>query len=231
MIKYFSKIRQKLIAEGKLLNYLKYAIGEILLVVIGILLALQINNWNESRKHKIAESEFLTGIKSDISDDKTFIEFVLNRIKPKIEVYNQLNKDLQLDYMENKMEIDSLLGIYLFVGQRTFYPITGSFQSAVAGNEINTYKNKLLIRSIIKLYNSTYPRIIENGQDLDDRWAQISQKYSHERRIGRFDQLNDPAFSLILDDIHFHFVQLQWYHEALINSIEEIDSIIDKIKD
>lgn len=230
MLQFFRKIRHKLLSEGKITNYFKYAIGEILLVVIGILIALQINNWNESRKHKIAESEFLAGIKSDLNDDKTFIEFVLNRINPKIEVYNQLNKDVQLDYLENIMEVDSLLGIYLFVGQRTFYPITGSFQSSVAGNEINTYKNKLLIRSIIKLYNSTYPRIIENGQNLDERWAQISQKYSHERRIGRFDQLNDTGFSLILDDIHFHFVQLQWYHEALINSIEEIGSIIEKIE-
>jgi len=230
MIKLFRNLRQNLLQEGKITKYLKYAIGEIFLVVIGILIALQINNWNESRKHKIAESEFLAGIKSDLNDDKTFIEFVLNIIKPKIEVYNQLNKDVQLDYMDHKMEIDSLLGTYLFVGQRTFYPITGSFQSSVAGNEINTYKNTLLIRSIIKLYNSTYTRIIENGQILDERWAQISQKYSHERRIGRFDQLNDPAFSLILDDIHFHFIQLKFYHDILINSIEEIDHIIDKIQ-
>ena len=59
MIKFFRKIRQKLLAEGlpagqagKAVNYLKYAIGEIVLVMIGILLALQINNWNEHRKNK-----------------------------------------------------------------------------------------------------------------------------------------------------------------------------------
>jgi len=49
MIKLFRNIRQKLVAEGKTTNYLKYAIGEIVLVVIGILIALQINNWNESQ--------------------------------------------------------------------------------------------------------------------------------------------------------------------------------------
>lgn len=47
MIKFFRNIRQNLLAEGKIGKYLKYASGEIILVVIGILIALQINNWNE----------------------------------------------------------------------------------------------------------------------------------------------------------------------------------------
>jgi len=50
MIKFFRKIRQQLLAEGAVKKYLLYAIGEILLVVIGILIALQINNWNEQQK-------------------------------------------------------------------------------------------------------------------------------------------------------------------------------------
>ncbi|MDF0717405.1 DUF6090 family protein [Muricauda sp. 334s03] len=56
MIKLFRNIRKKLLSEGKTANYLKYAIGEIVLVVIGILIALQINNWNEHRKELQKES-------------------------------------------------------------------------------------------------------------------------------------------------------------------------------
>ena len=52
MIKFFRKIRQKLLSENKFSKYLVYAIGEIVLVVIGILIALQINNWNENRKNE-----------------------------------------------------------------------------------------------------------------------------------------------------------------------------------
>ena len=49
MIKFFRKIRQKLLGKGKIRRYLVYALGEILLVMIGILLALQVNNWNEEK--------------------------------------------------------------------------------------------------------------------------------------------------------------------------------------
>jgi len=53
MIKFFRKIRYDLMGKNKTGKYLKYAIGEIILVVIGILIALQINNWNESKKYNV----------------------------------------------------------------------------------------------------------------------------------------------------------------------------------
>ncbi|MCL6257665.1 DUF6090 family protein [Aquiflexum sp. TKW24L] len=66
MISLFRKIRQKLLEENKAGNYLKYAIGEIFLVVIGILIALQVNNWNEQRKDKIKSYSYLVRLNEDI---------------------------------------------------------------------------------------------------------------------------------------------------------------------
>jgi hypothetical protein len=66
MIKFFRKIRQKMLAENKFRKYLIYAIGEIALVVIGILIAVQINNWNESRKDVQREIKMLTDLQNDI---------------------------------------------------------------------------------------------------------------------------------------------------------------------
>ncbi|MGB5264769.1 MAG: DUF6090 family protein, partial [Lutimonas sp.] len=59
MIPFFRKIRKKMADDNRPLKYMRYAIGEILLVVIGILIALQINNWNEDRVKKIALKEHL----------------------------------------------------------------------------------------------------------------------------------------------------------------------------
>jgi Family of unknown function (DUF6090) len=69
MIKFFRKIRYDLMEKNRMGKYVKYAIGEIILVVIGILIALQINNWNEKRKINIIEKEILTSIYHSIAAD------------------------------------------------------------------------------------------------------------------------------------------------------------------
>lgn len=78
MIKLFRNIRKNLFDQGKTSKYFKYAIGEIFLVVIGILIALQINNWNENRKANIEETALLESLYENLllvnQQSKTFIE-------------------------------------------------------------------------------------------------------------------------------------------------------------
>ena len=83
MIKFFRKIRQNLLMKNKTGKYFKYAIGEIVLVVIGILIALQINNWNEQRKDNIKEQAMLKRLEK---------EFISNReqLLDKIQLRNTL---------------------------------------------------------------------------------------------------------------------------------------------
>ena len=78
MIKFFRKIRYNLMEQNKTAKYLKYAIGEIVLVVIGILIALQINNWNENRKSDIFENEILTQIRANLIKDKSVLADYIN---------------------------------------------------------------------------------------------------------------------------------------------------------
>lgn len=66
MISLFRKIRQKLLAENRVTRYLIYAVGEIFLVVIGILIALQVNNYREGQQTKARETAFLHGLRSDL---------------------------------------------------------------------------------------------------------------------------------------------------------------------
>ena len=80
MIRFFRKIRQKLLIENKVSKYLLYAIGEILLVMIGILLALQVNNWNDKRKTHSQENSYLLRLKSEIKSDTIAFVFKFPRI-------------------------------------------------------------------------------------------------------------------------------------------------------
>ncbi|MFK7812792.1 MAG: DUF6090 family protein [Maribacter sp.] len=101
MIKFFRKIRQKLLTENKFSKYLIYAIGEIVLVVIGILIALSINNWNQARIDKKSESKYLTDIKKEIQNNNSVLDFYIeNRLPYKIEGLLSAKK-----YSEENIEI------------------------------------------------------------------------------------------------------------------------------
>jgi hypothetical protein len=96
MIKLFRKIRQNLIMENKTSKYLKYAIGEIILVVIGILIALQINNWNEDRKLEKVEISMLIELKSNL-------ETTLKNFKnDTIQNLNTIHQYKKIDYYINE---------------------------------------------------------------------------------------------------------------------------------
>ena len=66
MLKFFRKIRQNLLSEGKTGKYIKYAIGEIILVVIGILIAVQINDWNNNRIEKKSDYQLIEALITDL---------------------------------------------------------------------------------------------------------------------------------------------------------------------
>ncbi|WP_143064722.1 DUF6090 family protein [Hyunsoonleella jejuensis] len=101
MMKFFRKIRQNLLSEGKTAKYFKYAIGEIILVMIGILLALQVNNWNNERLAEKQMRSFLHGIINDLKSDTLQFE---NRIQ----IFNNLKEHKKtLLQLSNFEEIDS----------------------------------------------------------------------------------------------------------------------------
>ena len=90
MIKFFRNIRFKLTAENKVGKYLLYAVGEILLVVIGILIALQVNNWNEGRKNELKETLLVKNIIEDLRLDAVHIDQSLDEVANQMQVIDQL---------------------------------------------------------------------------------------------------------------------------------------------
>ncbi|MFD2915817.1 DUF6090 family protein [Psychroserpens luteus] len=82
MIKFFRKVRHKMLTENKFSKYLIYSIGEIILVVIGILIALSINNWNEEKQQKKVLNNIYATIKADLQQDIKNIDKIVNSSQP-----------------------------------------------------------------------------------------------------------------------------------------------------
>jgi len=125
MIKFFRNIRQSLIMENKTSKYLKYAIGEIVLVVIGILIALQINNWNQNRINKDYELKMLRELVEDLKLDTTFMNVQFKRIERFEESVNLVLNDPQ--NLKEKGNLFLFSGVY-------FIQNTKSIETIKAGN-------------------------------------------------------------------------------------------------
>jgi hypothetical protein len=171
MIKFFRKIRQNLLIENKTGKYFKYAIGEIVLVVIGILIALQINNWNENRKDYAKSKNYLSEIISDLKKDT--INF-----NDGIEVLNKLIADEEwvlstFDYTFNDVDRlwDCFSGWYMDyeINDRTFQKIQNEGNSRLVGFDSLAEK--------INNYYTTVKARTESFTDWDEKDVTERQTY------------------------------------------------------
>lgn len=148
MIKFFRKIRYDLMEKNKTGKYLKYAIGEIILVVIGILIALQINNWNEKRKEGQELNDYLIKISENIGEDLKVVESHLKR-RQRI----QTNSRKNLLHIFNK-QYDSLSipqNVEIFV-DFNFAPRRNGFQALTNSGYINKLKRSQLDSLLYRYY-------------------------------------------------------------------------------
>ena len=110
MIKFFRNIRKSLINEGKTRKYFRYASGEIILVVIGILIALQINNWNESRKEHLQESILLEQLLSDFNSNLEQLDQKISMREDFIYSVKQLFRYIDNPLIASKDSVDIYIG-------------------------------------------------------------------------------------------------------------------------
>ena len=178
MIKFFRKIRQKLLSENKFSKYLIYAIGEIVLVVIGILIALSINNWNENVKKLQQEKIYYCKIKEDLESDKININISLESLNERIFSTKRALNNLY-DGVDDKSVI---LEDYLTaIRSIKFLPSKLAIQDIVSSGKLENLKDANLKNVILKHYSDldgALNRIVENNKDVS--------KYVYEYDLSDF---------------------------------------------
>ncbi|MEA1786067.1 DUF6090 family protein [Arenibacter sp. GZD96] len=153
MLKIFRNIRKKLLSQNRFTQYLAYAIGEILLVVIGILIALQINTWNQNRANTTKEHEYLVGIKNDL-------ETQIEQFKNSSRIYEMIidkGEAILVDFGKkgNLLDIDSINTKLSFMMYSIPFPsVTTTFNELNSTGQFNLIKEKSLRSDIIKYYQN-----------------------------------------------------------------------------
>jgi hypothetical protein len=156
MIKIFRKIRQHLLSENKFSKYLLYAIGEIILVVIGILIALQINNWNEEKKENNTTSILAISLIDDLQKDKAFLTNAIAFSEIKIKNCDTLLQLLSVS--QKNWEIESIYKKINIVGQSNpFFPTTGTYQQIVTSGNLKSFEQ--LIANKLNAYDMQLKKI------------------------------------------------------------------------
>lgn len=151
MIKFFRKIRQSLISQGKTGQYFKYAISEIVLVVIGILIALSLNNWSENRKLEKEELGLLAEVKSNL--EATLENFRIDSLynHETIRLYGRINDYVEADLPYNE-ELDSAFAALTFWSSP--FAISMAYKT-LQNKGIDIIKNKSLKNELVALYDVT----------------------------------------------------------------------------
>lgn len=172
MINFFRKIRHQLFTTNKFSKYLLYAIGEIILVVIGILIALQINNWNNQKLLNKAEVKSYQNIKRQIKEDKaelTQVKGYNNYFKKSSEIANKIIE------AQDYSKVDSLALMAMGLSLYTDFHSSGHiYQTLVNSGDIKLLKNSEIPSKLQKL-EMTYINV-NNLEDI--HWEIIINELS-----------------------------------------------------
>ena len=235
MIKFFRKIRQNLLNEGKTSKYFKYAIGEIVLVVIGILIALQLNNWSQDSKNKSMELETLQSLKLDLISSQNQIERKIYSTKESIK-YDSIVL-LHLKQKLPKIDKDSLNRLITeHFAPSTFDPEEGILNEIINTGKLNIIKNPK-IRSFITSWNMNIREIKEMEdalvRHLSNHKEPMFYKSLSYRNISSHLEETSLEWNpdILLDDIQFENIIVKSYavNRTLVDRQKNFNKLISEI--
>ncbi|WP_052958665.1 DUF6090 family protein [Maribacter thermophilus] len=218
MIKFFRKIRQSFLAEEKTVNYLKYAFGEIVLVVIGILIALQINNCNENRKDGIKEQIVLTQLKDDYLSDLSQLE---EKMTTRTNMINAAFRILKaFDEPENIVRDSLIKDIAQIANDPTFDPVQNDLISSGNLRLIQDEKLKRLL--------SNWSSDVVALREIEAVWSEIAN-HTLENVLRELGISRDVTNSFMNDINHIWLLDKnQNYHKKEIG-VSKLSSPLQQI--
>ena len=235
MLRFFHQIRQRLLTENRFSKYLLYAVGEIVLVMVGILLALQVNTWNEERKDRILEKEVLISLKQTLESNVSILEERVSYFNTALE-----SGKIIMEVIDSNLPYNDSLGFHFsraVNGYGGADVISSVGFEALKSSGFSLIMNKTLKNDILKLFETTYRNLIS----VDNTFLRYNPYYKEV--VGRL-FYQDKAFSLkpydynslfgsasfysVLKDYHFN---CGWMKEETIQGLSETRRVLQLINE
>ncbi len=228
-MKIFRKIRYELMEKNKVRNYLKYAVGEIILVMIGILLALQVNNWNENKKDRIKEQAILIELHKDF---KKNLDTFYPVKRSQLSTFNSGNIVFRnIHNLDKKESRDSLFrhATNMFGGY-PYHPSNGVVESLISSGDFNLIKNDTL-RKFLVSWKDALTGYTENVTMDINLWTNMIEPYI----IQNGDFLNPESEKnkkLFVDPVFMNMlVRKHFFQRNIVSSMNGEDGIEHYLKE
>ena len=211
-----------MIEEGNLKRYLIYAIGEILLVVIGILIALQINNWNEVRKESGKSHEIMQEIKENLEYNNARFKQEIKEEEAVVHSIDIVQDNLKM----NKGYHDSLDFHFLNVAYWPGSVKKSSVYEALKSQGVDIIKSAGLRKAIIDLYEGKYQEIAEVGRTSEDNvsktmWPMFTALFETQPSVPNqaFESLKVTPFDYgeVVKSQHYIGFLSWWRHSRVVS--------------
>ncbi len=219
MIKFFRRIRYDLMEKNKTGKYLKYAIGEIVLVVIGILIALQVNNWNEQRKLETQELIYLKRLKKELESDVVYFEIQIQEggevMNSALQFINQMYKT-----QNSPEEVTALLIKFNPRTERLILQ-NSTFEELKSSGKLSLISNDSLRSEIIDFYR-TSQHLIRIMDDYNDLTIDI---------LGNLDfnmfKLNEYWMNAVYTDKNLiHLTDWEFFNDPSSQKFKQVENLV-----
>ena len=229
MIKIFRKIRQKFLDKNNIGKYIFYAIGEILLVVIGILIALQVNNWNQKKIETKKEAFHLENILANLQDDlDNQIIPCMQKTERQIDGFNLLNTGL---YENDNISNDSIRKLFFqFLAQWDLVLNTVAFEN-LKSTGMDVISNDSIKIALLTLYGHNYEHV-KNLQEYYDKthYDRVSTWF-HDNNIEMWEKLTNEDKRTIQKDKRLYSGMKSEARYSLRKYLGELENIKPKLGD
>ncbi|NKI30943.1 hypothetical protein [Croceivirga thetidis] len=184
MIKFFRRIRQKLLSENRFSKYLVYAIGEIILVMVGILLALQVNTWNANREDREREALLIQQLHLEMQDNLEQFKTVQENISRLVNSGKEIVSVFPLN-AKNVQEEPFQSNFLDFLYCPSFDPYQGTIKSIISSGNLNLIQNDQLRKLIV-----TWEDVVRDYKEEE----QIAWEYGYEIMDWSTENFPNPNF-------------------------------------